>query len=68
MKRRDFLKKSTAAALASSAGPYLVGAEDKAGGKNVIVGAGRASLRVHSQLGRAAGNDQVADHARRRRR
>ena len=40
MKRRDFLKKSTAAAIVSSAGPYLLGAEDKAESKNVIVGEG----------------------------
>jgi hypothetical protein len=40
MKRRDFLKKSTAAAIVSSTGPYLLGVEDKAESKNAIVGEG----------------------------
>jgi hypothetical protein len=41
MKRREFLKKTTAAAaLAVSSGPYIVRADDKAGTKNAIIGEG----------------------------
>jgi hypothetical protein len=44
MKRRDFLKQSAAtvgaAAALSSTGPYILGADDKAGAKKAIVGSG----------------------------
>jgi hypothetical protein len=44
MKRRDFLKQSaasvSAAAALSSTGPYILGADDKAGAKKAIVGSG----------------------------
>src|SRR5271165_4436768 len=42
MRRRNFLKQSTslAALLASGRAPAILGAEDKAGSKNPIIGAG----------------------------
>jgi hypothetical protein len=40
MRRRDFLKQTTGAGLAALAGPAILGAADKAGTKNAIVGEG----------------------------
>lgn len=40
MKRREFLKQSTAVTLATAAAPAIVGAEDKAGTKNPVIGQG----------------------------
>ena len=44
MKRREFLKSTAiaagAAAATSAAAPLLLGAEDKSGSKNVVIGAG----------------------------
>jgi hypothetical protein len=40
MRRRDFLKQSTAAALAGSAAPVILGASEKSGTKNPIIGDG----------------------------
>jgi hypothetical protein len=40
MKRRDFLKQTATAGAAALAGPAILGAADKAGSKNAIVGEG----------------------------
>jgi hypothetical protein len=40
MQRRDFLKQTAAATLAASAGPAILGARDKSGTKNPILGRG----------------------------
>jgi hypothetical protein len=40
MRRRDFLKQTAGAGLAAAAGPAILGAADKAGTRNAIVGEG----------------------------
>jgi hypothetical protein len=49
--RRTFLQSSAAAAAAISAGPIILGAQDKAGTKTPIVGSGEHTYECHHNWG-----------------
>src|SRR5205807_1296872 len=58
MKRREFLKRTAATALASSVGPAILNASDKAGTKNPIIGQGEHRYECLHGWG------QLPDHLR----
>jgi hypothetical protein len=56
--RRTFLKSTGAAAVAAAVGPTILGAQDKAGRKNPVIGTGEHAYEVIHQWG------QLPDHIR----
>ncbi len=56
MQRRTFLKDSVAALAATSAGPLFLGAEDKAGSKKPVIGAGAHRYECYHDWGQLPSN------------
>jgi hypothetical protein len=52
MRRREFLRRAAAAGAAAAAGPILLGAEDKSGSRNPVVGTGEYRYECFHDWGR----------------